>query len=258
MQDPIVKLEALNKTLEDRLILESISFSVFPSEILTIIGPNGSGKTTILRIVNLLMEGSKGKLRYAFEGLDKIDLVFDASKNNEKSISEREKIYLKRQMHLIFQKPVVFSGSVLENCLICGPLRGKKFTRREAMEALERVEIAHLYRQSAQTLSGGEMTRLALARSRLIKPQLLLLDEPSANLDPLGIKLFEELLCSMVAEFGTGIVLVTQDLFEARRISNRVGLLLHGHIVELQNNPDFFEHPSHDLTHQFLSGCLVL
>jgi tungstate transport system ATP-binding protein len=248
MQDPIVKLEALNKTIDDRLILESISFSAFPSEILTIIGPNGSGKTTILRIVNLLMEGSKGSIVYGFQGLPSII--------NPKN--EKEKILLQRQMHLIFQKPVVFSGSVLENCLICGPLRGLKFTRKEAMEALERVEITHLYRQSANTLSGGEMTRLALARAWLIKPQLLLLDEPSANLDPQGIKLFEELLGVMAEEYGTGIVLVTQDLFEARRISKRVGLLLHGHIIELQATPDFFNKPQKEATKQFISGALVL
>lgn len=248
MPNPIVNLKALNKTIDDRLILESISFAVLPGEILTIIGPNGSGKTTILRIVNLLMEGSKGSIEYSFHGLPSI----------ENPQNEKEKILLKRQMHLIFQKPVVFSGSVIDNCLICGFLRGLRFTRNEAMEALERVEIAHLHRQSAHTLSGGEMTRLALARAWLIKPQLLLLDEPSANLDPLGIKLFEELLCSMTTDFATGIVLVTQDLFEARRISNRVGLLLHGQIIELQNNPDFFQNPIHERTRQFLSGCLVL
>lgn len=248
MSSPIVRIEALNKTLEDRLILESISFSIFPSEILTIIGPNGSGKTTILRILNLLMERSMGSIEYSFHGLAPI-------KNPQ---SEKEKIFLKRQMHLIFQKPVVFSGSVLENCLICGPLRGLKFTRIEAMDALERVEIAHLYRQSAYTLSGGEMTRLALARAWLIKPQLLLLDEPSANLDPQGIKLFEELLAEMATEYGSGIVLVTQDLFEARRISNRVGLLLHGQIIELQDNPLFFNNPMKEATKKFLSGELIL
>ena len=197
---------------------------------------------------SLLMERSMGSIEYSFHGLAPI----------ENPQSEKEKILLKRQMHLIFQKPVVFSGSVIDNCLICGPLRGGRFTRKEAMEALERVEIAHLHRQSAHTLSGGEMTRLALARAWLIKPQLLLLDEPSANLDPQGIKLFEEFLCSMAADYDTGIVLVTQDLFEARRISNRVGLLLHGQIIELQNNPDFFQNPIQELTRQFLSGCLVL
>jgi tungstate transport system ATP-binding protein len=248
MPDPVVKLHKLQKSIEGRMILEDISFSSYPSEILTIIGPNGSGKTTILRILNLLIKESKGDVEYHFSGLPSIS----NPQNN------KEKLVLKRQMHLLFQKPVVFSGSVLENCLVCGPLRGMKFSRIEAMEALERVEIAHLYRQSAHTLSGGEMTRLSLARAWLIKPQLLLLDEPSANLDPKGIKLFEELICSMASDFSSSIVLVTQDLFEARRISHRVGLLLHGKIIEIQKNPDFFQQACHNLTRQFISGCLVL
>lgn len=248
MPDPVVRLNNLKKSIGERIILDDISFSSFPSEILTIIGPNGSGKTTILRIINFLINESKGSIEYQFSG-------FSALTNPR---NDKDRLALKRQMHLLFQKPVVFSGSVLENCLICGPLRGIKISRTDALEALERVEIAHLYRQSAHTLSGGEMTRLSLARAWLIKPQLLLLDEPSANLDPQGIKLFEDLVCFMASDFSSSIILVTQDLFEARRISHRIGFLLHGKIIEIQKNPDFFQQAKHELTQKFISGCLVL
>ncbi len=258
MPEALLSIQNLAYTVENKQILTQLSFKVFPHEILSIIGPNGSGKTTILKLINLLISGHQGSITYNFAGLMPVLFEYSNITKNSKRKIEKDKILLRRQMHLIFQKPVVFTGSVLENCLVCGPLRGRRFTKEQAMNALEKVHIASLYHQPASTLSGGEMTRLSLARALLIKPQLLLLDEPSANLDPKGIQLFEEIITHMAKQQPLGIILVTQDMFQARRISHRVGLLLHGNIIEMQPNPDFFNHPKRAETNHFISGDIVI
>ena len=159
-------------------------------------------------------------------------------------------------MLYLFQKPVVFSGSVLDNLRYSTHFRQLPFDRYRAEEVLIQVGILPTLHQSARSLSGGELSRLALARALLVQPSVLFLDEPSANLDPPGMQMLENLLQEWIQKTTMTIVLVTQDLFEAKRISNRVAFLLNGSLIECHPKNTFFSHPTHPLTKQFIHGSI--
>jgi tungstate transport system ATP-binding protein len=123
-------------------------------------------------------------------------------------------------------------------------------------EALERVGLTALARAAAHRLSGGEMQRVALARALVLAPDVLLLDEPTANLDPYNVALIESIVREQNESRGTTVVMVTHNVFQARRMAARVGLLLEGRLVELAPAPQFFENPTDPRTRAFLSGDL--
>jgi len=117
--------------------------------------------------------------------------------------------------------------------------------------------LLHLANKPARTLSSGEMQRVALVRALLIEPEVLLLDEPTANLDPYNIKLIEQALVDTHQQRGTTVVLVTHNIFQARRLAQRVALLLEGQIVEVSDVTTFFEAPANPRTKAFLRGDIV-
>jgi tungstate transport system ATP-binding protein len=122
---------------------------------------------------------------------------------------------------------------------------------------LERVGLAEFARQPARSLSGGEMQRVALARALVIRPAVLLLDEPTANLDPYNVGLIEEIIRGHNAEHGTTAILVTHNVFQARRLAHRTGLLLGGKLIELTDTETFFTRPSDPRTGAFVRGEMV-
>jgi tungstate transport system ATP-binding protein len=115
-------------------------------------------------------------------------------------------------------------------------------------------KLAH---SQVRTLSGGEAQRVALARALVIEPRVLLLDEPTANLDPYNISLIEDVVREVNNEKKTTVVLVTHNIFQAKRLANRVGLLLTGSLIELATSHDFFENPRDPRTKAFVSGEMV-
>jgi tungstate transport system ATP-binding protein len=136
-------------------------------------------------------------------------------------------------------------------------LRGLRDSAHRVQDALEQVGLASLSRQRARTLSGGEAQRVSLARAMVLQPQVLLLDEPTANLDPYNVSLIEEIVRSLNEREGTTIVLVTHNVFQARRLAHRVGLLLEGRIVEVAQEATFFESPQDPRTAAFVRGEIV-
>jgi tungstate transport system ATP-binding protein len=124
-------------------------------------------------------------------------------------------------------------------------------------DILARVGLEQMARSSAHKLSGGEMQRVALARALVIDPAVLLLDEPTANLDPYNIGLIEDIVRQHNRERGTTVVLVTHNVFQARRLADRVGLILSGRLVEVANTPTFFDAPSDPRTAAFVRGDMV-
>ena len=157
---------------------------------------------------------------------------------------------------MVFQRPFLMSRTVFDNVAYGLRIRGD--SNPEAVwEALERVSLTKLAKAPANTLSGGEMQRVAVARALVIEPQVLLLDEPTANLDPYNARIIENLISEQNQQFHTTIVLVTHNIFQARRLATRVGLMLNGELVEIAPKDTFFESPADPRTKAFLSGDLV-
>lgn len=136
-------------------------------------------------------------------------------------------------------------------------LRGKRDLQAQVEQALTRVSLTHLRDANAQSLSGGEMQRVALARALVLRPRVLLLDEPTANLDPYNVRIIEGLIREQHTEHGTTVILVTHNVFQARRLATRAALLLEGALVEVADCQQFFNAPRDPRTAKFVSGELV-
>jgi tungstate transport system ATP-binding protein len=144
--------------------------------------------------------------------------------------SEREKLKVRRRMAMVFQKPAMFRSNVLENVKYGLKIRGLK-GRDKGMSALESVGLSGYERRDANTLSGGEMQRLALARAIVVEPELLLLDEPTANLDPKSAAIIEELILAWARQ-GITVIMATHNMAQCRKLADSVAVLVQGKIVE--------------------------
>jgi tungstate transport system ATP-binding protein len=215
---------------------------IHPGEILAIVGPSGSGKSTLLRLLNFLEPPSTGRIDYRGE-------QFEA--NRDVSLDVR------RSVTTVAQRPILLNRSVKANVEFGLRLRGRRDRIGEVRMALEKVGLAALEGQPARTLSGGEAQRVALARAMVIRPNVLLLDEPTANLDPYNVGVIEEAVRRLNEEQGTTVVLVTHNVFQARRLAHRVALILDGKIVEVADTESFFEHPKDPRTTAFVRGEMV-
>jgi tungstate transport system ATP-binding protein len=133
-------------------------------------------------------------------------------------------------------------------------LRGLRRSAQRIQEALDQVGLRTMAKRRARTLSGGEAQRVALARAMVLEPDVLLLDEPTANLDPYNVGLIEDIVRTLNEEQGTTLVVVTHNVFQARRLADRVALLLEGQIVERAGVEDFFESPRDPRTAAFVRG----
>ncbi len=246
------------KRFGSRAVLRGIDLSVPPQSITVILGTNGAGKTTLLRILGLLDRADAGTVSYDGIAAEESQVAYDTPLSTP--AYDRLTLPLRRQMMLAFQHPVIFSGSVLSNVTYGLLLRGVLRTEADdrAMAALREAGIAERARQHASSLSGGEAARLSLARALALRPRLLFLDEPSASLDPYGTKLLEDLVLHMRDDLAMTAVVVTQDIFEARRIADQVAFLHEGRIIEQASRDSFFERPRDDRTRRFLAGNLLV
>lgn len=240
--NPLYQLDQLTKVYGTRAVLQIDHLTIHRGEILALVGPSGAGKSTLLRLLNFLETPTSGQLTFRghpFSTTDTMPLV------------ER------RAVTTVFQRPLLLQRSVLANVQYGLHLRGERATKERATLALESVRLAQLATQPAHTLSGGEAQRVALARALVVDPAVLLLDEPTANLDPHNIKVIEEAVAQRNQESGCTVVLVTHNLFQARRLADRVALLLEGQIVEVAETEHFFEIPAEPRTAAFVRGEMV-
>jgi ABC-type phosphate transport system ATPase subunit len=257
MPDSLIKAIDLGLTLDKKKIVSPACFSIYPEEVLTFIGPNGAGKSTLLRLLSLISFADTGRILFSLPGCKEVEMDFNDPKKKI-SIDQSDILSMRKNILYLFQKPAVFSSSVLNNLHLSGKLRGLKFLEKEYREVLKKVGLSKNIYQNATTLSGGEMSRLAFARALLLKPKVLFLDEPSAHLDPMGVKSVEEWIGELKTEYKTSLFLVTQDLFEAKRVSDRVGFLLSGQLIELNSTKEFFENPKDPKTCHFVKGELPI
>jgi tungstate transport system ATP-binding protein len=236
----VFELAELVKTYGERTVLNLRALDILDGEILALVGPSGAGKSTLLRLLNFLEAPTSGQIIYRGERV------------NAQNIS----LALRREITTVFQRPVLINTNVRANVAYGLNLRG---LRSDAVvdEMLERVGLAALAKAPARKLSGGEMQRVALARALAIEPRVLLLDEPTANLDPYNIGLIEEIVRTQNRERKTTVVLVTHNVFQAKRLADRVGLMLGGQLIELAGNPAFFDSPKDARTAGFVRGEMI-
>jgi tungstate transport system ATP-binding protein len=235
----IYRIEELEKEYEGRTVLNIARLDVFAGEILVIVGPSGAGKSTLLRLLNFLESPTRGQIFF-----------------QNQPLNGSAPIELRRQVTTVFQRPILLRASVRENVAYGLRLRGERAEERIA-EILARVGLDALAHTLAPKLSGGEMQRVALARALVIEPRVLLLDEPTANLDPYNVGLIEEIVREHNRARGTTIVLVTHNVFQARRLAQRAGLLLNGRLIEVSAASQFFDSPNDSRTAAFVRGEMV-
>jgi tungstate transport system ATP-binding protein len=241
MPEPIYRLHDVRHSYDGRLVLAVDNLNIYRGEILALVGPSGAGKSSLLRLLNFLEVPEKGTIAYRGQ-------PFDARNTMP--------LALRREVTTVFQRPLLLDRSVRDNVAYGLQLRGHN-GREQIEAALERVGLLAMARQAARTLSGGEAQRVALARATVIKPSVLLLDEPTANLDPYNVGLIEAIALRLNQEQGTTLVLVTHNVFQARRLSQRVAFLLNGVIVEVAEKDRFFESPQDERTATFVRGDMV-
>jgi len=219
-------------------ILKGVSLEVDEGEILAVIGPTGSGKTTLLRLLNLLDHPDGGKV--LFDGTD-------VSKD------ERSRFSARRRMAMVFQKPTIFNLTVEKNVSYGLRIRGVsgQARRDRSRAALRDVGLSGYENRRAFSLSGGEAQRVALARALVTEPELLLLDEATANLDPRTAETIEDLIRRAGGD-GLSVVMATHDLDQARRLSDSVAVLVGGEMVQMGSPDDIFERPESDVVARFV------
>ena len=249
MVNPVVKYERLSFWYGDFQALFGIDLDVAPRSVTAVIGPSGCGKSTLIKAVNRIseMEASirvEGKV--LLEGEDVyapgVDLVS-----------------LRRRVGMVFQKPNPFPMSVFDNVAYGPRLFG--VTRRPELEqvveeSLVRAalwpEVRDRLRSSALRLSGGQQQRLCIARCLAVEPEVILMDEPAASLDPTSTQKIEDLIVELKERYT--IIIVTHNMQQAARISSRTAFLLNGKLVEVNDTEKMFTRPDNELTEDYITG----
>ena len=227
----MIRIEAVTKKFRETEILKTISLRILKGEIFTLIGPSGSGKTTLLRLINLLDTPTTGKI------------VFDGTDTSE---NEKVRLSVRRRMGMVFQKPAVLNTTVAENVAFGLKFRGVERSQIESrvQSALDLVGLPDFSKRRATTLSGGEMQRVSIARAMVTEPDVLLLDEPTANLDPVSSEIIENLILRINRELHTTVILSTHDMLQGQRLADRIGVIMDGRIVQVGTTNDIFYHPA--------------
>ncbi|MDD2568274.1 MAG: ATP-binding cassette domain-containing protein [Clostridia bacterium] len=242
---PLFKLENISKIYANNTVLKNIDLTIESGISYAIIGPSGAGKSTLLRLMNLLELPSFGNLYY-----------------NDQSVANANEsvlLPLRRQMTMVIQNSQMLAGTVEDNMKIGLKLRGlpNSIIQEKIKQALAFVGLKNLVNRKANTLSGGEIQRIALARAITLEPKVLFLDEPTANLDPQNVAMVESLISDIQKQFSTTVIIVTHNLFQAKRIAEEVIFMHQGKIIEKASAKTIFNDPAENLTKQFVHGTMI-
>ncbi len=220
-----VELKNLTKVYGNKTVVEAVNLQIHQGEILALLGPNGSGKTTLLKILAFIENPTSGKVTFEGETVN--------FKNTEKK---------RMQSTLVFQKTTLFNTSVYNNIAYGLKIRKvpKNVRDEEVGNALKLVKLEGFEKRPATKLSGGEQQRVAIARALVLKTALLLLDEPTANLDPKNAAMLEEVIATVNREMKTTIVMATHNMFQAKTLPHRIALMSHGRITEVGRPTEIF------------------
>lgn len=240
---PAVRIDRLERRLNEGFRLSIPKLEITAGETLVLVGPTGAGKSTLLKLIAGITAAHRGSITI----------------DGRPVVAEADDETLRRRIAWMSQTPLMQRGSLRDNVEYGLRIRGE--TDRAALQArvdplLARLNLAQFAAQPARSLSGGQTQLTALARALVVKPELLLIDEPTANLDPARTALVEETLRSTAAG-RTTIVWATHNLFQARRMADRVCLLLDGTPVEISATEEFFTRPREPRTADFTAGKMI-
>lgn len=243
MSENVIELRHLQKTFGDHEVLKNIDLSVRKGETVSIIGSSGSGKSTMLRCINLLEKASGG------------DILFHGqSIFGNKTLSR-----YRAKVGMVFQSFNLFNNlNVLANCVV-GQMtvlgRSKEEATAKAMEYLEKVGMTPYINARPSQLSGGQKQRVAIARTLAMDPEVILFDEPTSALDP---EMVGEVLSVMkrLSDSGMTMIVVTHEMAFARDVSDRVVFMSEGCVCEQGTPEEVFGSPKRDETRAFLSRFL--
>ena len=227
----LLETENLEQSYDGNFILRDILLEIDKSDVFALIGPTGAGKTTLLRLLDLLENPSNGKIYF-----DNVDVTS----------SHRHRLAARRRMSFVQQKPIVFTMNVFDNVAYGLTLRHEKgnVIRQKVEHALELVGMAEYSQRRAKTLSGGEIQRVAIARSIVTEPEVLFLDEPTANLDPISTAKVEEVLSRIISERKITVVMTTHDMSQGQRLAKKIGVLINGKMLQIGSPDEIFCSPS--------------
>ncbi len=232
-----IKMKGVTREYDGIKALHKIDLDVKKGEVLTIIGHNGSGKTTLLRLMALLDSPTQGEITYKGKKVDKTNATD-----------------YRKEVTMVFQKPVLFNTTVFENIAYGLRLRGKDeaYITKKFQNAVDSALLKGYGHRMARKLSGGEQQRVILARALALEPELLLLDEPTANLDPTSATIVEKIIEKLRGR--TTVVVATHNIFQAKRISDRVGCLLNGKLIDVDKPKNIFTKPKNEDIRRFARG----
>lgn len=245
--DNILEIKNLFVSYDNKKVLKNINLNIKKNKITSVIGPSGCGKTTFLKTLNsIILEEGNPKI----EG----DIFFKGE--NIKNIDTE---LLRKNIGLVFQTPAPFPFSIYKNMTYVPVYYGT--TEKKELDKIvkEKLEAAGLYNEikdelnkSALNLSGGQQQRLCIARSLTAEPEIILLDEPCSALDVKNTEKIENMLLKLSEKYT--IIIVTHNLFQAKRISDYTGFFLDGELVEFDKTEKIFSNPSDERTKNYIKG----
>jgi tungstate transport system ATP-binding protein len=234
-----IKIENLTKIYGERTVLDIENFLIEEGSLHGIIGPNGAGKSTLLNIIAGLDKQTEGRIFYG---------------------KSREVIIPRRDITMVFQRPYLMHTTTEKNISYPLKLRGwkEKEIRERVNELMEDLGLTSLKKQRSWTLSAGETQKVALARALSFHPKLLLLDEPTANIDPATTGELERMLKIINKTEGTTILIITHNLAQAKRLCEKAIFLHNGKVVEAGDSNFLLKTPQNPLTQRFICGELLI
>ena len=244
---PKVSIRNLAVAVKEQLILRGVNLDIEANTIVSVIGPAHSGKTTLLRVINRLIETQTEFLRSG-------DVLLDGAEVRRLDID-----VLRRRVGLIFATPVPLPGTIFDN-IAYGPRLQRRHPRQQLADIVERSlrasalwdEVKDRLSTSALRLSGGQQQRLCIARTIAVDPEVIMMDEPTSGLDPISTAQIENAMRELKQRFTW--VLVTNNVKQAARVSDRVAFFLSGELVEIGEAGQIFTKPKDKRTDDYVSG----
>lgn len=228
-----LKVDNLRLGFAGKPVLDGLNLTIGSTGLTVIMGPNGVGKSQFLKLIHGLIRADDGQITWNGTPAHKATA----------------------RQALVFQKPVLLRRSVAANLDFVLKSRRRDRSQRDAL--LQHVGLADKARQPARRLSGGEAQRLALARALALSPEVLLLDEPTASLDPASVLAIEQIVQD-ARDHGTKVILVTHDIGQARRLADEIVFLHHGRVAEQTDAVSFFAGPQSRAARDFLAGRITV
>ena len=243
MEQSLLEIKHLNKSFGDHVILNDLNLKVEKGDVVVVIGPSGCGKSTLLRCINALEDIQSGEVLIDGEAI---------RRNAKNSALMRQKV------GMVFQSYELFPHKTILDNILLAPMKVQKRKRRdvepEAIKLLEKVGLADRKNDYPRQLSGGQKQRVAIVRALIMHPEILLLDEITAALDPEMVHEVLEVVIAL-AKAGITMLIVTHEMAFAKAIATRVLFLENGEIVEESRDPKgFFEAPQTERAKQFLKS----